>query len=87
MPQEQPKKRKKEKKKKSTRPGKKSQGTSKIIRSLNVAPLLAIPKIIKRIGSGQIAEYGDPELTSSHRHMEITTNYRATIDEKDWKSS
>ena len=31
-----------------------------------------------------MAEEENPELTSSHRHNEITTTYRATINEKDW---
>ena len=31
----------------------------------------------------KMAEYEDPELTSSHRHTKITTIYRATIEEKD----
>ena len=29
-----------------------------------------------------MAEEEDPELTSSHGHTEITTIYRATIDER-----
>ena len=34
-----------------------------------------------------MAEQEDPEPTSSHGHMEITTLHRATIDENDLKSS
>ena len=34
-----------------------------------------------------MAEQKDPELTSSHGHTKITAIYRATIDEKDWKTS
>ena len=32
-------------------------------------------------------EQEDPELTSSHRHTNITTTYRATISENDLKTS
>ena len=31
-----------------------------------------------------MAEYKDPELTSSHKHNRITTICRITIDEEDW---
>lgn len=34
-----------------------------------------------------MVELEDPELTSSQRHLEITTTYRATIAEKDQKTS
>ena len=34
-----------------------------------------------------MAKQEDPELTSSHQRTKITTIYRATIDEKDQKTS
>ena len=33
-----------------------------------------------------MAEQEDPQLTSSHKHIKITTIYRATINEKDLKT-
>ena len=35
----------------------------------------------------KMAEQEDPNLTSSHRHTKITAISRATIDEKDQKTS
>ena len=37
----------------------------------------------KARGIPKMAEYKDPELTSPHEHIKITTIYRTTIDEKD----
>ena len=34
-----------------------------------------------------MAEYKDPEITSSHRYTKITALYRATTGEKDKKIS
>ena len=34
-----------------------------------------------------MAEYIDPELTTSHRHTKIRTTYKATIYENDLKTS
>ena len=34
-------------------------------------------------GLAKMVEQKDPELTSSHRHIKITTIYRTTIDDKD----
>ena len=34
-----------------------------------------------------MVEQEDPELTSSHGYSKITTIYRATIHEEDWKTS
>ena len=35
----------------------------------------------------EMVEEEDPELTSSHRCTEITTNFRAIMDENDLKTS
>ena len=34
-----------------------------------------------------MVQYKDPELTFSHGHTKFTTIFRATIDEKDLKTS
>ena len=38
-------------------------------------------------GVAKMEDQEDPELTSSQGHTKITTIYRATIDEKNWKTS